>query len=77
MKHPTPTLQEKYDWLCKQLEITDPDHWEKDATLRLKNSYPETTCGDACRSLYFQFSDTDYPDTIDEAVVLAMRTEKT
>lgn len=71
-KSAKPTLREKYEWLCNQLEITDPDLWEYDALLKLKQKYPNCES----RSLYFCFSPKTFKGTIDEAVVEAMRSQK-
>lgn len=58
----TPTVEEKYEWLCKQLRVQSVDLWENDALLVMKR-----------RSIYFQFSSDQVPDTVDSAVILAMR----
>lgn len=54
-----PTLQQKYDFLCRFFKVTDIDLWENDALLKL-----DTTNS----VIYFQFSKGDgYPD-VDTAV---------
>lgn len=61
-REPEPSLQEKYDFLCDKLAITAVDHWEQDALLSTEDK------------IYFQFSEA--PETVDEAVLLAIKTTK-
>lgn len=55
------SLQEKYDFICRQLAIKHVDHWEKDGLLELKPR------------IYFQFDIA--PMTVDEAIEMAIKSE--
>lgn len=58
-----PTIEEKYNWLLSQINITDVDLWEKDAMLKM--------------SVYFQFytnmntGETSF--SVEDAIELAMK----
>lgn len=63
-----PTLEEKYAWLCNKFRVHDVDTWEGDALLS-----PKIATG-----VCFQFStDTEFPITIDRAIILSMQDEAT
>jgi hypothetical protein len=59
-----PTLQQKYDWLLKQLKVTDVDAFERNALVRLRNA------------IYFQFSDAKDIIDMDKVVTQAMKDEQ-
>lgn len=56
------TPEEKYKWLCSQLNVVHIDYWECDAILELK------------RSIYVGFSESQLGNTfdIDELIEWAM-----
>jgi hypothetical protein len=55
------TIEEKYNWLLSKLSYSY-DYWENDGLLVMKDG------------LYFQSG--DHPDTLDDAVELAICAEK-
>lgn len=59
-----PTLQEKYDFLCDNLETVHMDYCERDGLLALK------------ARLYFQFDSETVPFTTDKAVILSIESSK-
>lgn len=60
MKTIQPTLQEKYDFICNQLKMTDIDYYEGDGLLQLKSS------------IYFQLNNVTVPESIDHAIINAI-----
>lgn len=60
-----PTLQQKYDWLCKQMRVRDIDVFECDALLAHKGI-----------TTYFQFpTQEEFPISVDRAIIHAMQEE--
>ena len=57
------TTEQKYEWLCSNLKITNIDYWEHDALISLPNN------------LYFVARNINEVATIDQAVEIAMRRE--
>lgn len=53
------TIEEKYNWLLHQINITDVDLWENDAMLKM--------------SVYFQFYADMNTVSVEEAIELAMK----
>jgi len=48
------TVEEKYQWLCERLKISDIDYWEGDALLTMP------------KAVYFGFSTMHQKDSIEE-----------
>lgn len=59
-----PTIEEKYEFLCKFLEVDCVSLWEQDGHIRMLLN----------GNIYFQFDKE--PTTVDEAIVCAMKTWK-